>query len=284
MNVRPLKPADLPAAAQLSAAAFGRDLSDETARRLWTERLAHPMRTDPDGAFIAERDGRAIGIAAAIRRERLWVLSMLTIDPAAQSAGAGRALLERTLRYGAEDDAGLICSSSDPRALRLYGLAGFSLRPTFDATGRLDRRKLPRADPTVHEADPDDLEGLEGLADISREVRGGPHTSELAFALRRGGRLLRYDDRGFAVVHPGMYVWLLVARDSQAARALLWRGLDLVGDVEEGHATIRWITGEQDWAIEVLLKAGYTLGAGRALCVRGRPGTLCPYLPSPPFA
>lgn len=281
LRVRPLEPTDLSAASELSSAAFGRELDEDEARRLWTDRLAHPLRTDPGGAFVAERDGRMIGVAEAIRRERLYVLSMLAVDPRTQSSGAGRALLDRALRYGADCDAGLICSSSDSRALRLYGLAGFSLRPTFDASGRLDRRAMPGPDPAVREADEGDLEAL---APISREVRGGPHTSELVFALGRGARLLRHGDRGFAVAHPGMAVWLLVARDPQAAQALLWHGLEAVGDVPEDDAAVRWITGEQEWAIEVLLKAGYTLAAGRALCVRGRPGPLHPYLPSAPFA
>ena len=143
IHVRALDPDDLPAVADFSAAAFGNRLDDEPARRRWIERLAHAIRTDPDGAFVAEREGRPLGVAEAIARERLWVLSMLAVDPGTQSAGAGRALLERAVGYGAGCDAGLICSSSDARALRLYGRAGFSLHPTFAARGQLDRGKLP---------------------------------------------------------------------------------------------------------------------------------------------
>jgi predicted N-acetyltransferase YhbS len=280
LHVRALEPADLEATAELTAASFGTDISDGDRRSRWLERLAHPFGTDPGGAFVAERDGRVLGTAQAIRRERLWVLSVLAVAPGSQSAGAGRALLERALGYGAEADAGLIVSSSDPRALRLYGLAGFSLRPAFHATGRLDRARLPRADPAVREAGVDEVEAL---VPISRAVRGAPHTTELVFALGRGGRLLRHGDRGFAVTQPGLAVWLLAARDPEAAQALLWAALELVGDVEEGHRSVRWITGGQDWAIEVLLRAGYTLAPYGALCVRGRPGPLHPYLPSPPF-
>jgi predicted N-acetyltransferase YhbS len=281
LQIRPLEPADLEATAELTAAAFGVDIGEPADRRRWLERLAHPYRTDPDGAFVAERDGRVLGTAQAIRRERLWILSMLAVDPGAQSAGTGRLLLDRALDYGAADDPGLIVSSSDPRALRLYGLAGFSLRPTFHATGNLDRAKLPRPDPAVREAGEDDLEAL---APISREVRGALHTAELAYALGRGGRLLRHGDRGFAMTWPGVAVWLLAARDPQAAQSLLWSSLELVGDVEEESSVVRWITGGQDWAIDVLLRAGYALAPYGALCVRGRPGPLHPYLPSPPFA
>lgn len=280
LRIRPLEPDDLPAAGELSAAAFGHAGGDEAARERWLERLAHPLHTDPEGAFAAEHDGRVVGLAEAIRRERLWVLSMLAVDPTAQSAGAGHALLERAVRYGDGCDAGLISSSSDPRALRLYGLAGFSLRPAFEATGRLDRRALPAPDPAVREAGEDDLEAL---AAISRDVRGAPHTSELVFALGGGARLLRYGDRGFAAVVPNRSVWLLAARDAEAAQALLWPALELLGEVEEGRASVRWITGGQDWAIDLLLRAGYTLTPRCALGVRGRPGPLAPYLPSPPF-
>lgn len=281
LEIRPLKPADLDAVADLSAAAFGNDLSEDAARQSWTERLAHPLRTDPGGAFVAEQDGRPVGLAEAIRRERVWVLSMLAVDPTLQGAGAGRALLERALGYGADCDGGLICSSSDPRALRLYGLAGFSLRPALRATGQLDRRTLPPTDPAVREAGHADLEAL---AEISREVRGGAHTDELAWALGHGLKLLRHGDRGFAAILPGRNVWLLAARDAEAAQALLWPALELVGEVEEGRSSLRWITGGQDWAIDVVLRAGFALEPGTALCVRGRPGTLGPFLPSPPFA
>jgi predicted N-acetyltransferase YhbS len=280
LHVRQLQPNDLDATAEVTAAAFGIDIDEEANRQRWLGRLAHPLRTDPDGAFIAERDGRVLGAAQAIRRDRLWVLSLLAVEPGAQSAGAGRALLERTLDYGEEGDTGLIVSSNDPRALRLYGLAGFSLQPAFEARGSFDPAKLPRADPAVREAGEDDLEDL---AVISREVRGAPHTAELAFALGRGGRLLRHSDRGFSVTLPGLSVWLLAARDPEAAQALLRRALELVGDVEEDHRSVRWITGGQDWAIDLLLTGGYALSAYGALCVRGRPGPLHPYLPSPPF-
>ena len=280
LHVRPLEPTDLDATAELTAAAFGIEIEEEDSRRRWLGRLAHPLRTDPAGAFLAERDGQVLGAAQAIRRERLWVLSLLAVEPGAQSGGAGRALLERTVAYGAEGDAGLIVSSSDPRALRLYGLAGFSLQPAFEARGSLDRAKLPKADAAVREAG---INELEELAPISRDIRGAAHTSELAFALGRGGRLLRHGDRGFSVTLPGHAVWLLAARDPDAAQALLWGALELVGDVEEDHRSVRWITGGQDWAIELLLRAGYALRPYGALCVRGRPGTLNPYLPSPPF-
>ena len=204
---------DLDDAASLSAAAFDIDISDERGERLWRHRVAHPLRTDPDGAFVAELDGEIVAAAQALRRERLWCLSMLAVRRDLQGIGAGRAVLGAALAYGADTDAGLIPSSNDPRAIRLYATSGFALLPTFAGVGELDRRAIPRVGHAVAEADGGELERLEP---ISRDVRGAPHTSELRYALERGSRILVLGDRGFTVVHDGR-VWLLAARDEEAA-------------------------------------------------------------------
>jgi ribosomal protein S18 acetylase RimI-like enzyme len=279
LRVRAMRTDDLPAAAAVSADAFGIDIHEPPLAARWQQRVAHPLSTDPQGAFVAEQDGSLIGVAQALARERLWCLSLLAVSPQGQSSGAGRALLESALAYRAATEAGLITSSDDPRALRLYALAGFSLRPTFEAAGTIDRSALPRPAAQVSEGGVADLDEL---ASISREVRGAPHTLELEFALRGGAQLMRFGDRGYVVVRPGHAVWLLVARDEAAAAALLWSALAVVGETE--RPMVRWITGAQQWAIEIVLRAGLQLASYGALCVRGRPGPLRPFLPSPPFA
>ena len=276
--VRALAAGDLPAVAAVGAAAFGFEISNRQAAERWDARIAHPFVTDPRGGFVAERDGRVVGAAQVLVRERLWVLSLLVVDPHGQSAGAGHQLLAAALRHGARDtDAGLIVSSNDPRALRLYARFGFALLPAFEAQGTIDRRALPREAAGVRTGG-----DLEAFAALSREIRGAPHTAELQFAVSHGAELLHLGDRGFAVATAGHAVWLLVARDEDAARALLWAALELAGDSE--RPLVRWITGDQGWAIDVAVRAGLALCAYGALCVRGRPGPLAPFIPSAPFA
>jgi GNAT superfamily N-acetyltransferase len=268
---------DLEAAVGVTAAAFSRDLGDGVVARRWRERIAYPWQTDPEGAFVAELDGRVIGIAQAIVRERLWCLSMLAVEPGIQSAGAGRGLMERAVGYGRAADPGLIVSSNDPRALRLYADSRFALHPTFEASGVVDRHRLPRLGERVREDDGGDLEAV---AALTRAVRGAPYTSELRFALAQGGRLMRIGDRGFAAVNAEGLLWALVARDEEVASALLWNALGLA----EGPARVRWITGAQQWAIDIAARAGLRLMAYGALCVRGTPGPLAPFLPNNSFA
>jgi GNAT superfamily N-acetyltransferase len=279
LHLRAFQTPDLEVAAAMAAAAFDLDISEPAAAARWHARVAYPLETDPHGAFVAELGGEIVGVAQAIERERLWCLSLLAVAPRAQSTGAGRALMERALTYATDStDIGLIPSSSDPRALRLYALSGFALLPTFEVAGSLDRSALGEPRGEVHAATREDFESL---APISREVRGAPHTLELEFAMRMGMRVLRVGDRGFAVVWPGRGVWLLVARDDGAASQLLSAALAIAGTE---RPAVRWITAEQQWAIEVVVRAGLRLVPYGALCVRGRPGPLRAFLPSGPFA
>lgn len=269
---------DLEDATRTVGTAFGIDVGVPQVRERMRQRLAHLLVTDPDGSFVAEQGAAIVGVAQAYLREGLWCLSMLAVDPRDQSSGVGRALFNQALAYGDSDQPGLIVGSNDSRALRLYAEAGFSLRPAMEAHGMIDRRALPRPIGAILTGTAGDLEAVAG---ISRAVRGAAHTPEIEFALRRGAQLLLIPDRGFALAEPGAGVWLLAARDERAAAALLWSGLRLAGDVER---PVRWITGEQDWAIDVVVRAGFRLTTYGALCVRGNPGTLRPFLPSAPFA
>ncbi len=277
LSLRPMEPADIPSCAQVMAGAFATDIHTSELEHGLQVRVGHLLGTDPDGCFVAERGGRTIGVAQALRREGLWSLSLLAVDPGAQSSGAGRRLLARTLDYGADADSGLIVSSNDPRALRLYAEHGFSLRPTFDAEGELARDVLPRTRPDVREVPEDALDALEPL---SREIRGAPHTPELRYLFARGGHVIAIGDRGFAGVLPDRGPWLLIARDEETATALLWAAIERAGE----RVSVRCITGAQDWAIEVVVRAGLRFAAHGALCVRGTPGALRPFLPSMPFA
>lgn len=270
---------DLDGVTAVSAAAFGVDIGVDRHRRRWEERVGHVLGTDPGGCFVAEQEGRIVGVAQALIRERLWVLSLLAVDPGGQSAGAGRALMDSVLGYGPAEMPGLIVSSNDPRALRLYAGCGFTLRPTLQAAGQVERRAVPAlAARVVDDGEAD----LEALADISRQIRGAPHTTELAYALRRGARLLVVPGRGFALAEPGRGVWLLVARAEDAAEALLWGALAAVADAPS--VSVRWLDGRQQWAIRIVLRAGLSLAAYGAICTRGEAAPLYPYIPSAPFA
>ena len=279
--VRPMTEADIHQVAVVTAAAFATDISADVARRAWEHRLLHSLRHDPDGSFVSvrERDGIVTGSAQAVIREGVWILSLMAVSPALGEGGEGRALMHSTLAYDRDCVGGLIVASDDPRALRLYASSGFALEATFKAAGAVDATRIPVLHPAIS---PVPRAELGTLAPISRAVRGAAHTPDLEVPLFRGASISRLEHRGFVVTMPGRGIWALAARDEAAATALLWHGLAEVQ--HEPAIDIGWISGRQQWAIDVLLAARLSITSYGALCTRGAVGPLYPYIPSPSFA
>jgi predicted N-acetyltransferase YhbS len=281
VHIRRLTDADIPEASTISAEAFELDITDAEKRRSWEQRLRHSLLTDPEGSFVSETDGVISGLAQAVVREQLWVLSLLTVSPTRGRGGEGRALLNASLEYGHETtDSAIIMASNHPRALRLYASSGFRVEPTFESSGPLpDPTVIPQRHPeitVVPEAE------IETLAPISRAVRGAFHTPDLAFLVARGATLFRLGDRGFASAAPGRGVSLLAALDEEAATALLWRALDHIKD--EPKIEVSFVNGRQQWALAVFVAAGLLFTANGGVATRGNVGPMYPYIPSPPFA
>ncbi len=235
-------------------------------------RIHQLIERDPGGAWVTERDGELAGAALAIDRDGLWGLSLLVVDPAHQSAGIGRALLERSLGYAGGGRRGaVIVASPDARALRSYARAGFAAHPSFRAAGRPRGVERPAG---VRDGDAGDL-ALAARVDVA--VRGAPHGSDIEALLRADGRLLVAEDRGYAVVGSGG-VRLLAALDEAAATDLLRAALAEAPSGEE--VGVEWITSQQGWAIGPVLDAGLSLTNDGAVFVRGDVGPFRPYLPS----
>ena len=283
IDVRPLQETDVPAAASSSFETFraldasvGEPVHEHTdeVRARGERRVAHLLRTDPDGAWGAFDGDRLVGVTLASRRGPLWFLSLLTVEPALQGQGIGHRLLDRALTTASAAPAALICSSEDPKALRRYGTAGFALLPAYRARGTLDRSRLPAVD-GVREGDWDADRDL--VEQIAVQVRGAPVGPDLDAYAANGARLLLADGpagRGYAVplahaVRP------LAATTASVARALLLAGLAEL----EGEVTVEFVTAEQQWAVQALLELRLPFKPGDSLCVRGfRPTG--PYLPS----
>lgn len=244
---------------------------DEASRQRSRRRHEHLLRTDPRGAWAAELNGALVGVALALRRGPLWFLSLLAVSPDHQAQGVGGRLLDAALRTADDAPAGLIMSSSDPKALRRYSQAGFSLLPGYDARGTVDRSLLP-AVPTVREGDLTADAGR--VDDLGRRLRGAAYGPDLPFLAESGSRLLLADG-GFALVRDRHLV-MLGATSPATAQSLLWAALaESDGELELGP-----LTGAQQWAVDVALQARLQLRPGTSLCTRGAIGPLTPYMPS----
>jgi GNAT superfamily N-acetyltransferase len=242
-------------------------------------RYGHFLRRDPEGAWLAEDEGRVSGVAISLVRERVLVLSLLAVDAAHRSTGLGRELLERALAYGEGCKGAMIASSQHPAAMRSYARTGFDLHPTLSASGVVRRDDIP-LDLAVRDGEEQDLDLAEG---VDRAVRGAAHGPDLEHMLATGCRLLvaeRPSGSGYAAEHNGSPA-VLAATEPGVARDILWACLERTPPGEK--ADVDWITGGQNWAVSVSLEAGLSLSPAGPICTRGDLGPLAPYLPSGPF-
>jgi GNAT superfamily N-acetyltransferase len=240
-------------------------------------RVGHIRDRDPAGAWVAELDGEIVGVALALVREGVWGLSLFGVKPGLQGQGIGGPLLAGALLAAEGCRAGIILSSSDPRAMRRYSRAGFRVRPCLTAAGEINRARIPAG----LCARPGDLGSEADRATIdaaSRFVRGASHLDDVAtMTASAGNQLLVIPDRGWAVARDGAPA-VVAALDEEAASDLTWSCLAAGKAGAPTH--IDFIGQGNDWAVTVALDAGLSLTPDGPTFVRGEIGPLAPYLPS----
>ena len=231
------------------------------------------VELDPDGAWVAADGGSVVGMAASIRRASFWGLSMLFVDPARQNQGLGRQLLDAGLASASGASVRMILSSSDPRALRRYALAGLAIHPALEARGTIDRKAIP----DDQSSRPGDASDLNLVASVDAGLRGS-RVTDVEYLLGVGA-MMHVIDRGAArgyVVHRHQQLWILGATDDATASGLLWRFLAEAGT----DAEIWGLTARQNWAVKVALAARLEVVPSGALFLAGREHPPGPWLPS----
>ncbi len=284
--VRPMRLPDVAVCERLSAESFldvdlraarpgdaVPQLRAPTRAESWVRRTEHLLHTDPGGCWVAEDPDGIAGFATSLTRELMWILSTYAVRPALQGRGTGKALLEAALGHGRGCLRGMLSSSSDPRAVRRYRLAGFSLHPQMHLTGTVDRAALPVVT-GVREAAVGDLDLLDS---VDRRTRGSAHGPDHALMARQWRAVVSdtTGGQGYAYVGPDGTPALLAATDRRTASRLLWSVL-ADGPV---HTTVAHVTAANEWALDVGLAAGLAVHTEGYLAVRGmRPPA--PYLHS----
>jgi GNAT superfamily N-acetyltransferase len=276
VTVRLMTEADVEPAARVQVAAFEdlerrqggqpRPLTDAIWARIH-RRLRHLLGTDPAGSWIAADGDEVVGCALALRRATLWGLSLLVVDPASQSTGTGRRLLDASLAYAEGCDRAIILSTTDARAIRSYGTSGFTLHPQVKGAGEPERSTLPALNGRIRAGSVADV----GLADdVDREVRGAPRGPDHV-RLATDHPLFVADDvdgRGYAYVRDGGEILTLAASDDETATALLWRCLAHQSDLGQPAEVID-MNAAQQWAIRTSFAARLTVSPAGPVFWRG---------------
>lgn len=251
---------------------------DEAAAAAWRGRLEHLLRHDASGCWVAEDETGMVGIASSMRRETWWGLASFFVRADRQGTGVGGRLLEAALTHSRGAVRGLICSTHDPKAVRRYRHAGFTLHPTMIARGTVDRSLLPVVR-HVREGSAADLDLCDSL---DRQTRGAAHGVDHPLMLAQHP-LLVVDDAtgsGYCYLNRPGGPYLLAANNHRTAQRLLWESLAYTAP--DVVVQVRCLTAEQEWAVDVALAARLELHSRGYLAYRFmKPAT--PYIPSVHF-
>ena len=273
--IRPMTAADVPVAERLSSAGFY-ELDVRTHRpglplperrspsrsSAWRERTAHFLETDGGGCWVAEDDEGMAGFATSYTRELMWCLATFAVRPGIQGRGIGRVLLEAATHHGRGCLRGMLSASSDPKAVRLYWGAGFTLHPQMFLTGTVDRTTIPVVE-KVREGSAADFELMDSL---DRRTRGAAHGRDHPLMLSWWRLLVSDTSTGSGYVYTsGERVELLAASNRRTAARLLWA---VLADAE-GEVLVPHLTAANPWAVDIGLTARLTLHQEGFLGLRG---------------
>jgi GNAT superfamily N-acetyltransferase len=136
-------------------------------------------------AIVAESEGRPIGSNCLDERSIIGGVGPITVDPAVQNSGAGRALMDAVMQRASESKAvgiRLVQAAFHNRSFSLYTSLGFDVRePLACLQGKVQTTVIPgcKARAAV-EAD------LDACNELSLRVHGFERGVELAQAIERG--------------------------------------------------------------------------------------------------
>jgi GNAT superfamily N-acetyltransferase len=140
--------------------AFASTLSEAQARDTawWRESARRSAEEEAWVTFVAERDGRLIGMATGtFPVERLHALDdpavasliQMWVDPSSRRTGIGRELVEAIAAWAAEHDSAMLrtgVTAAEPRAIAFYGSLGFrdtGRRETHERLGTVIEMERP---------------------------------------------------------------------------------------------------------------------------------------------
>jgi GNAT superfamily N-acetyltransferase len=205
VELRPIEPGDRDETARIVYEAFagihdhhrfGRDFPTlEAAVELTTNFIAHPSIW----GVVAEIDGRIVGSNHLDERGPVRGVGPITVDPAAQGRGVGRALMRAVLDRGADAmSVRLLQDAFNTSSLSLYASLGFDVaepialmsgRPRSAGVAGVDVRPLEEGDLGESERLHRRVHGFERTAEL-RDALAVPGFSPMVAS--REGRLVAY--------------------------------------------------------------------------------------------
>jgi predicted N-acetyltransferase YhbS len=202
VQIRPIAAADVDACGRIIYDAFG-SVADRTGSR--PDFPAPEMALGGARAFsadprvfgvVAEADGRVVGSNFLWEYDAIRAVGPVTVDPAVQSRGVGRKLMQAVIARGADaEGVRLVQDAANAGSFSLYASLGFDVREPLSLMEGVPAAGAPDAE--VRPIEPRDVAGCAALC---RAVHGFERTNELlatppfltSFVAVRDGRVVAY--------------------------------------------------------------------------------------------
>ncbi len=203
---------------------------NEPGSREFTQwKVASMLAADGPAALVAERAGAVLGSAFIDERDAVAGIGPVTVAPAAQDAGVGRALMEAALARQADRRAHairLVQTSYHYRSLSLYAKLGFVVRePLSVLNGPPVSSSIPGIG--VRPARPEDIPMCNELcARVHGHDRGGELAEAVAFGT---ARVAERPERISGYATGFGYGWHAVAETDEDLIALLGSADSFIG-------------------------------------------------------
>jgi len=193
--------ADIPAMLEVFFHAI-EDLDTQRGRALQPRNAAplemhfgHLLLTDPRSCYVADDHGRVVAFGIVMRRGGEAFLSFLFVEPAWQSRGLGRSVLDACLAGAGEGltSVSTCAEANQPVSTGLYAKMGLAPRtPLYLIRGNLPQQALP----TVPESIKRRPISPDAVAELDRTLVGYERPADHAFWLRERTGALFTDEAG----------------------------------------------------------------------------------------
>ena len=187
------------------------------------------LQNDGYAGLVAERGGEVLGSAFIDERSIIAGIGPVSVDPGAQDAGVGRALMEAALEREREREAAgvrLVQTAYHYRSLGLYLKLGFAVRETLSVVaGTPPAQSFPGL--SVRPAEVNDVSAC---GELCMRVHGHDRKGELRDAIAAGSaRVVERPGRICGYATGFGYGWHAVAETNEDLTALIASAEALMG-------------------------------------------------------
>lgn len=247
----------------------------------------HTLASDPDLFRVAalQEDGaeRVVAFASAVRREGVWFLSMLFVEPSMQGRGIGRLLLDETRPSDTEVIRATATDAAQPISNALYASVGIVPRmPLLNLVGRPRQDALLPALPSGIEPVRATHGGEDELPDpalvveldaLDRTVLGFAHQVDHGYVRREKRSLFTYRNAGGVLLGYGYAsevgrIAPIAVRDPVLLAPVL---AHLLTAIEPRGASAVWLPGDAAEATTLALRAGLRIEGFPVLVAASKP-------------